>query len=75
MKIATLVQNQGDKPAEAQLWTEIIGPDGKVVRAAGDPPKRTIAPGGETTFVQTVNVPQPRLWCPDEPQLYAPRRT
>ena len=52
------------------MWTEIIGPDGKVVRAAGDPPKRTIGPGEETTFVQTVKVPQPKLWSPDDPQLY-----
>lgn len=70
VKIVTQVQNQGDKPAEAQLWTEVIGPDAKVFRAEGDPPKQEIAPGKETTFVQTVKAPQPKLWSPDDPQLY-----
>ena len=43
MKIATRVENQGPAAVEAQLWTEIIGPDGKVLRAAAEPPKRVIA--------------------------------
>ena len=70
VKIATRVENQGEKPAEAQLWTEIIGPDGKIVRPAGDPPAQTIAAGGEATFTQTIKVRQPKLWSPDEPQMY-----
>ncbi len=70
VKIATRVENQGPKEAEAQLWTEIIGPDGKLFRPAGDPPSQAIPAGEDTTFVQTVKVPQPKLWSPDEPQLY-----
>jgi beta-galactosidase len=77
VKIATRVENQGSAAVEAQLWTEIIGPDGKVQRAGNDPtkrmidpPKRMIAAGGETTFVQTVSVPQPKLWSTGSPQLY-----
>ena len=70
VKIATRVENQGDKPAEAQLWTEVIGPDGKVVRAPRRSAQADIPAGGETTFTQTVKVPQPKLWCPDDPQLY-----
>jgi beta-galactosidase len=70
VKIVTCVQNQGAAAAEVQLWTEIIGPDGKVVRAAAEPPRRDVPAGGETTFVQTVAVAQPKLWSPDSPQLY-----
>ena len=70
VKIATRVENKGDKPAEVQLWTEVIGPDAKVMRPAGDPPTQTVAAGEEATFVQKVTVKQPMLWSPDQPQLY-----
>ena len=70
VKIATRIENQGPAAAEVQLGTEIIGPDGKVVRAGGERPQRVIAAGGETTFLQTVSVVQPKLWSPDSPQLY-----
>jgi beta-galactosidase len=70
VKISTRVENQGPAAAEAQLWTEIIAPDGKVVRASAEPPKRTVTAGGETTFVETVSVAQPKLWSPSSPQLY-----
>ena len=70
VKITTRVENQGAAAVDAQLWTEIIGPDGKVLRASGEPPTRTLAAGEETTFVQTVSVAQPKLWSPDSPQLY-----
>ena len=43
VKIVTRVENQGPAAVEAQLWTEIIGPDGKVRRASAEPPKRVIA--------------------------------
>ena len=56
VKIATRVQNQGPAAVDVQLWTEIIGPDGKVQRASAEPPRRTIAAGEETTFLQTVSV-------------------
>ena len=70
VKVATQVQNQGDKPVVAQLGVEVIGPDAKVFRAAGDSPKLSLAPGEEKTIVQTVKVPQPKLWSPDDPQMY-----
>ena len=70
VKIVTRVENQGAAAVEAQLWTEIIGPDGKVLRAGAEPAKQVVAAGGETTFVQTVSVGQPKLWSPDSPQLY-----
>ena len=70
VKIATRVENHGAVAVEAQLWTEIIGPDGKVLRASAEPPKRVIPGGTETTFVQTVSVGQPKLWSPDSPQMY-----
>jgi beta-galactosidase len=70
VKIATRVQNQGDTAAEVQMWTEIIGPDGKVQRASVEPPKRVVSARGDTTFVETVSIGQPTLWSPDAPQLY-----
>ena len=70
VKIATRVENQGAAAAEAQLWTEIIAPDGKVLRASAEPLKRVLAPGGDTTFVETVSIGQPKLWSPSSPQLY-----
>ncbi len=70
VKIATRVENQGAAAAEVQLWTEIIGPDGKVLRAGAEPPKRVLAAGSETTFEQTVSVSKPKLWSLDAPQLY-----
>ncbi|MGA2255582.1 MAG: glycoside hydrolase family 2 TIM barrel-domain containing protein [Thermoguttaceae bacterium] len=70
VKISTRVENQGAAAVELQLWTEIIGPDGKVLRASAEPPNRVVAAGGETTFVQTVSVGQPKLWSPESPQLY-----
>jgi beta-galactosidase len=70
VKIATRIENSGDKPADAQLWTEVIGPDGKLFKPEGDPPTKSIPAGGETTFVQTIKVPDPKRWSPDTPQLY-----
>ena len=70
VKIATRVENQGAAPAEVELVTEIIGPDGKVVAPARQAPKQVVAAGGETTFVQTVSVAQPKLWSPASPELY-----
>jgi beta-galactosidase len=70
VKIATRVENQGVAEAEVQLWTEIITPDFKVIRVAAEPPKRVLAAGAETTFEQTVSLPQPKLWSPAAPQLY-----
>ena len=70
VKIATRVENQGAAAVELQLWSEIIGPDGKVQRASAEPLKRVVAAGADTTFVETVSVGQPKLWSPDSPQLY-----
>jgi beta-galactosidase len=85
VKITARVENQGSAAVEAEVWTEIIGPDGKVTRAGAEPPKgavavggdttfvppkHVIAAGGETTFVQTVSVAQPKLWSPSSPELY-----
>ena len=50
VKIATRVQNQGAAAAEVQLLTEIIGPDGKVLRAAAraaSRPSRSFPPAGK----------------------------
>ncbi len=70
VKISTRVENQGAAAVEVQLWSEIIGPDGKALRASAEPPKVVLAAGGESTFVETVSVAKPKLWSPDSPQLY-----
>ena len=70
VKIVTRIENQGTAAAEAQLWTEIIGPDGKVLRASAEPPKRVIEPGGETTSRKRFPSASRSSGRPTTPQLY-----
>ena len=63
VKIATRLENQGEKPVEVQLWTAIIGPDAKELRPA-DKPAVVIAAGKEVTVEQTISVARPVLWSP-----------
>ena len=69
VKIATRIENQSTQPAEVQLWTEVICPDGKILRPEGQP-KVVVNAGGEALIEQGVKVPQPKLWSTDDPQLY-----
>jgi beta-galactosidase len=48
----------------------VVAPDGS---AAGEAPPVpfTVGPGGEVTLTQAIDVPKPRLWSPDTPELYS----
>ena len=66
--IETRVQNETAAGTEAELLTELVGPDGKAVQEVSS--KETLPPGGERVFTQSADVKSPKLWSPATPALY-----
>lgn len=68
--LETEVHNTADQPRQAVVVAEIQGPGlAEPLRLASEPV--TLA-AGATTFVkqQSDKIPQPKLWSPEEPNLY-----
>jgi hypothetical protein len=68
VEIQTRVQNQTDTATEAELLTEIINANGKVVKSVTS--KATIPAQEENLFSQNAEVAPPKLWSPETPNLY-----
>lgn len=64
VKIQTMVENTGEEPAEVTVLQKVAG-----VQAA--PAVITIAPGTSGTVEQEVEIPSPRLWSCETPNLYS----
>jgi beta-galactosidase len=69
--IRTDVRNEHREPRECRIVHELSDPNGTIV--AQTAATRIIAAGGEATFIQNVEVSNPRLWHPHHPDLYTLR--
>jgi beta-galactosidase len=69
VSIETKVMNESAAEAKVSLVTTVLDAGGKeVATARGEEP---VSRGGNRTFAQQVAVPQPNLWSPEQPYLYA----
>ena len=69
VRIATTVENAGDKPVEASVMLKFFEPGGEqFLRTL--PRKVDIAAGGTVTLVDTITVTAPQLWSTVSPALY-----
>ncbi|HWH70262.1 MAG TPA: beta galactosidase jelly roll domain-containing protein, partial [Candidatus Sulfotelmatobacter sp.] len=71
--IQTRVQNQAGAPAEVELITDLLNPEGQAVGSLTN--QARIAAGGETLLTQKLEVAAPRLWSPETPALYTTHTT
>ena len=79
VKLDIILENQGDKPAEATFMTKIFELDG-CYRSASETAsfKRahvSIGPGGSTKHVSEITLKNPRRWDIDSPQRYLAETT
>ncbi|MBE1161795.1 beta-galactosidase GalA [Dyella acidiphila] len=70
LELATIVQNDGEQPADASLEWTIIDAEGRTVAQATSP-AQSIAANASGHYQATASISNPALWSPDEPHLYA----
>jgi beta-galactosidase len=66
--INTEINNNGQKAGKYNLETSLIDPSGKIIRKIIS--NLTLKVGESKTIYQKTNVPNPKLWSPETPQLY-----
>lgn len=71
VNIKTRVENKSGAKAKSLLITEVMSPDGKKV--VEQQTKGNIEKDGTHTFSQTLKIVAPKLWCIENPSLYAAR--
>jgi beta-galactosidase len=69
VRIQTEVVNESDENRVCDVVQSLIGPEGKF--AAKDSVTVALPPGSRKLATQTMKVRDPRLWHPDDPQLYS----
>ncbi|MEP7005948.1 MAG: beta-galactosidase GalA [Sphingomonas bacterium] len=70
LDLATVVENEGDQPAEAAIEWTILDADGHTV-ATATAPARQIAPGASADFSAAATIAAAQLWAPGQPYLYS----
>ncbi len=73
LTIQTMVKNDGAAPANCEVVSEIVGPDGSVLKTVKS--AQGVGPGAEVEFSQNTVVQRPQLWSPQTPRLYRLRTT
>ncbi|NED98396.1 glycoside hydrolase family 2 protein [Phytoactinopolyspora alkaliphila] len=73
LRIKTVVENEGERPAQVTLQTDLIDADGKTVETVES--ARNIPHGREHTFSQELAVDDPALWSVEDPTMYTIRST
>ena len=68
VKIRTALRNEGKTAQAATLTLRVVGSAGKTL--ATSKATQNIAAGANREVEQQINVPTPRLWSPDAPNLY-----
>ncbi len=68
--VETKVTNRAGTPAVFELGQVVKARKGSGLVAAGRPEPLTLAAGESRTVRQTIAVPNPHLWSPEEPFLY-----
>lgn len=69
VRVATTVENAGDKPVEASVKLNFFEPGGEQFLCTL-PRKVDIAAGGTVMLVDTITVTDPQLWSTVSPALY-----
>ncbi len=68
--VQTVLKNYSAKPAAFVLVNRITTWKSKAQVAAAAPRKLALAAGEEKTFSETIRIPHPVLWSPENPFLY-----
>ena len=68
INISSIIENNSGKSTSAKLLINIVSPDGKISQTA-ETQVKTISSGSHE-FIQSIAVPQPKLWSVEEPNLY-----
>lgn len=69
VKAEIKIQNETKKESSYSLKLNFMDPDGNPAAQAGGPLE--VKPGAESIFSQTIQIPECRLWSPENPQLYS----
>jgi beta-galactosidase len=73
LTIQTAVESQGTDFATCGVVSEIVGPDGTVLKSIKT--EEVVDAAGQHQFVQRAILERPRLWCLESPSLYQLRTT
>ena len=69
LTLQTTVQNDGAAPAHCEVVSEIVGPDGTLLKTVKSE-RRSWPPAASSEVVQQTIVQHPQLWSLESPQLY-----
>lgn len=70
LSLSTLVQNEGKQAENARVTWQILDASGQTV-ATADAPAQSIPVDSSVPFTASTNLPNPKLWSVDEPNLYS----
>ena len=70
LALDTVVENQGNRPANAKVSWKILDGKGATV-ATAEAPAQTIAIDGSAAYSATAKLPNPALWSVEAPNLYS----
>ncbi len=73
LTIQTTVENNGTASANYQVVSDILGPDGNVIKSVKA--DATVPANGQTNTEQQTDIQNPQLWSIDSPLLYQLRTT
>jgi beta-galactosidase len=71
VSVKTKIQNESDLARDVTLTTEIIGDNGDILASVDA--QQNLPAKNENDFDQSLQLPQPRLWTLEAPQLYTVR--
>lgn len=69
LDLATIVENDGEHPANVTVDWTILDPEGQIVARASSP-AATVASAASAECRASARVPAPRLWSIEAPNLY-----
>ncbi len=70
LELGTLVENQSRSPETCRVRWQILDASGKTV-ATAESATQPVAADSNASFKATANLPNPSLWSPESPSLYA----
>ena len=73
LQIRTRVQNEGGRPLQVFLQTDLVDAEGRTVETVES--SKTVPHGKEHTFRQQMDVDNPTLWTVDDPVMYTIKST
>ena len=68
--VQTKLRNYGATPVTFSLEQKVHAWKSTAAAGSAEPRSLTLKPGGETTVLQTIRIPNAKLWTPEEPNLY-----